>query len=57
MRMEDDIDEEVDEPQDPNGDPVGYVDTPIGEPLILLLFAMLYMLIGKRGWQRLKSRT
>ena len=43
--------------EDPDGPEIGLVDTPIGEPLILLLFAMLYMLIGKRGWRRLKWRT
>ena len=42
---------------EPDDDPISVVDTPIGEPMILLLFALLYMLIGKRGWQRLKSRT
>ena len=41
----------------PSGQGVGNVDTPVGEPLILLLFALLYMLIGKRGWRRLRSRT
>ena len=46
-----------DEEGNPSGQGVGNVDTPIGEPLILLLFALLYMLIGKRGWQRLRSRT
>jgi len=34
-----DIDEEED---DPSGDPTGYIDTPIGEPLVLLLMALLY---------------
>ena len=53
-RMRRGIDDEED---DPDGLEVGMVDTPIGEPMILLLFALLYMLTGKRGWQRLKSRT
>ncbi len=35
-----DMDEEED---DPHGDPQGYIDTPIGEPLILLLFACAYI--------------
>lgn len=43
-----------DEPDEPE---IGVTDTPVGEPLVLLLFALLYMLIGKRGWQRLRSRT
>ena len=53
-RMRRGIDDEED---DPAGLEVGQVDTPVGEPFILLLFAMLYMLIGKRGWRRLRSRT
>lgn len=53
-RMRRGIDDEED---DPDGPEIGMVDTPVGEPLVLLLFALLYMLIGKRGWQRLKSRT
>lgn len=43
------------EPTD-DSEGVGNVDTPVGEPLILLVFAFLY-LIGKRGWRRLRSRT
>ena len=37
-----DIDEEEDDPQ---GDPQGYIDTPIGEPMILLLLALGYLLV------------
>jgi len=36
------IDDE--EEDDPEGDPTGYIDTPVGEPFILLLMAMLYAL-------------
>ena len=43
--------------EEPDGDEIAYINTPVGEPFILLLFAMLYMLIGKRGWRRLRSRT
>jgi hypothetical protein len=31
-----------DEEEDPEGDPVGTINTPVGEPLILLIFALLY---------------
>ena len=40
-----------------DGTELGNVDTPVGDPMILLIFALLYMLIGKRGWRRLRSRT
>ena len=38
-----DIDEEEDDPQ---GDPTGYIDTPVGEPLVLLLMAVVYFLFA-----------
>ena len=41
MRKES-IDEETDDPQ---GDPQGYIDTPIGEPMVLLLLALGYLLV------------
>ena len=50
-------DEDYDEEGDPNGDAIGTQNTPVGEPFILLLFAMLYILIGRQGWKRLKWRT
>ena len=31
-----------DEEEDPEGDPQGYIDTPVGEPLILILFAFAF---------------
>lgn len=34
---------DIDEEEDPEGDPQGYIDTPVGEPLILLLFGVLMM--------------
>lgn len=46
-----------DEEDDPDGEEVGMLNTPVGEPMILLLFALLYMITGKRGWRVLKSRT
>ena len=48
-----------DEPGDDNGDPtgpgLGNVDTPVGEPLVLLLLAMVYGLI--MGWRRSHRRS
>ena len=41
------IDDEED-PEDPGGDPQGYIDTPIGSPLVLLLMAVLYLFYAKR---------
>ena len=42
--------------KEPEDDPIGVVPTvPIGEPLILLLFAMAYLL-GKMGWKRLQTK-
>jgi hypothetical protein len=40
-----DIDEEED---DPIGDPMGYIDTPVGEPLVLLLMAVVYLILLKK---------
>lgn len=31
-----------DEEEDPEGDPQGYIDTPVGEPTILFLFAFAF---------------
>ena len=56
-RAKKDIWDDNDDEGDPNGDAIGTINTPVGEPFILLLFAMLYILIGKRGWRRLRSRT
>ena len=42
---------------EPDEEETGLVNTPVGEPFLLLLFAMLYMLIGKQGWRRLRLRT
>lgn len=39
-----------DEEDDPQGDPQGYIDTPIGEPLILILFAFAFF--GFRYYRR-----
>ena len=41
---EDDIGEE----EDPEGDPTGYIDTPVGEPWVLVLMAILYLFYAKR---------
>ena len=35
--------------EDPEGDEVGQINTPIGEPLILLVFALLYLLGKWKG--------
>lgn len=35
--------------EDPEGDEVGLINTPIGEPLILLVFALLYLLGKWKG--------
>ena len=32
----------IDDEEDPEGDEVGVVDTPVGEPLILILFAFAF---------------
>ena len=45
-----DIDEETD---DPSGDPVGGINTPIGEPLVLLLLAGMYLFVKIR---RIKTK-
>ena len=44
----DDMDDEV----DPAGDEVGLIDTPVGEPLILLLLAFLYFFYRRRQLSR-----
>ena len=48
-----------DEPGDDNGDPngqgIGNVDTPVGEPLVLLVLALAYCLI--MGWRRSQRRS
>ena len=41
------IDDEED-PEDPGGDPTGYIDTPVGEPWVLVLMAILYLFYAKR---------
>lgn len=35
--------------EDPEGDEVGQINTPVGEPLILLVFALLYLLGKWKG--------
>ena len=42
-----------DEEDDPQGDPQGFIDTPVGEPLILLLLAFLYILYRRTRRTRL----
>ena len=37
-----------DEDDDPAGDPQGYIDTPVGEPWVLVLMAILYLFYAKR---------
>ena len=37
--------DDIDEEEDPEGDPTGYIDTPVGEPMVLLLMAMLYTMV------------
>ena len=37
-----------DEEDDPEGDPQGYIDTPVGEPGVLVLMAILYLFYAKR---------
>jgi len=32
-----------DEEDDPSGDPIGLIDTPVGEPMVLLMLAFLFM--------------
>lgn len=32
----------IDDEEDPEGDPQGYIDTPVGEPLVLLFFALAF---------------
>lgn len=49
-----DIDEEEDPEGDPSGDPQGYIDTPVGEPWVLLLMALVF-LIAKNGRFRCKN--
>lgn len=44
-----------DENGDPNGREIGTIDTPVGEPLVLLLLAMIYGLI--MGWRRSHRRS
>lgn len=34
-----------DEEEDPDGDPMGTIYTPVGEPYILLIFALLYVIL------------
>lgn len=37
----------IDDEEDPTGDEVGYIYTPVGEPLVLLLMAVLYLFYKK----------
>ena len=46
-----DIDDEED---DPEGDPQGYIDTPVGEPWVLVLMALVF-LIAKNSKFRCKN--
>ena len=39
---------DIDEEEDPEGDPQGYIDTPVGEPWVLVLMAILYLFYAKR---------
>ena len=39
---------DIDEEEDPEGDPTGYIDTPVGEPWVLVLMAILYLFYAKR---------
>ena len=48
-------DDSGDENGDPNGEGVGNVYTPVGEPLVLLVLAMVYGLI--MGWRRSHRRS
>jgi hypothetical protein len=49
MKKSDPWDEDEEDPVDPTDPEIGVVDTPVGSPLVLLLFAGIYLLYRRKN--------
>lgn len=49
MRKSDPWDEDEEDPVDPTDPEIGVVDTPVGSPLVLLLFAGIYIVYRRKN--------